>query len=61
MNKTKTAVLPPEILNALEKTTRDYPIKTIVAEGQKLARYLKNRHPAGGTGRVAVEDPEVQG
>lgn len=45
MNKTKTAVLPPEILNALEKTTRDYPIKTIVAEGQKLARYLKNRHP----------------
>lgn len=45
INKTKTGTLPSEILSALEKTTRDYPIKTIVAEGQKLARYLKNRHP----------------
>lgn len=45
INKTKNGSLPPDILTALEKTTRDYPIKTIVAEGQKLARYLKNRHP----------------
>lgn len=45
INKTKTGTLPQEISSALEKTTRDYPIKTIVSEGQKLARYLKNRHP----------------
>lgn len=45
INKTKTGSLPPEILNALEKTTRDYPIKTILAEGEKLYRYLKSRHP----------------
>lgn len=45
INKTKTETLPADILQALERTTRDYPIKTIVAEGQKLSRYLKNRHP----------------
>lgn len=45
INKTATGTLPSEILTALEKTTKDYPIKTIVAEGQKLSRYLKTRHP----------------
>lgn len=45
INKTKTGNLPPEIHTAFEKTTRDYPIKTIVAEGQRLSRYLRNRHP----------------
>lgn len=43
-NKLNAPILPQHIQSSIFKLTGDYPIKSIIEDGQKLSRYIQCRH-----------------
>lgn len=44
LNKNKCVSVPDNLIHAIQKSLKDYPIKAIWSDGQILNRYLASRH-----------------